>query len=124
MASHGFAWKIHNSQGDKMNLIQCRMARAALGWTSTRLAREAGILSNILVRYLNGKNSAPADVRRMRTAFVDAGITFIEGDHGPGVCLLMGEEIETATQATDVVELINKAANTRKGQRVALQALR
>ena len=77
-----------------------------------------------MIRYLAGKGATPADVRRMRTAFEEAGITFIEGDHGPGVCLRMQEKAEAAKQATDVVVMMDEAidADSTKRRRLTPQA--
>ena len=52
---------------------QVKMARAALGWSTTELARQAGITANTVTRFENGGNVTLATVEKMKEAFERAG---------------------------------------------------
>jgi transcriptional regulator with XRE-family HTH domain len=70
--------------------MQCRMARAALGWTAQELAQKAGVGVNTVSRFENRDADASADsLARMTAAFQAAGIRLIGEDEGggPGVRL-------------------------------------
>jgi transcriptional regulator with XRE-family HTH domain len=62
---------------------QVKMARAALGWSTTELARQAGITANTVTRFENGGNVTLATVEKMKKAFERAGITWIPANGGP-----------------------------------------
>ena len=72
--------------------IQIRAARAALKWSGSRLAEEAGVAQKTIARFeeVDGiprsRSSTLADIR---STFEAAGIEFIDDDghHGPGVRL-------------------------------------
>ena len=68
---------------------QCRMARAALRWSTRDLAREASVGVNTVSRFETGENAHDSTIRLMRTTLEAAGIIFIEADEtaGPGVRL-------------------------------------
>ena len=75
---------------------QCRAARRLLGWTMTRLAREAGLpQANYISTFeLEGRmmmsQSRTSQVNRVaaiRAALERAGIEFVDGDTGPKVQL-------------------------------------
>ncbi len=69
---------------------QCRGARAMLGWSRNRLAKEAKIAAGTLIDFERGARQpyerTLADVQR---ALESAGIIFIDADEhgGPGVRL-------------------------------------
>lgn len=70
---------------------QCRMARAALNWTSTKLAREAGVGISTVARFEKERGALiPSTLAAIRKAFEDAGIEFIDSVNGkgPGVRLV------------------------------------
>lgn len=71
-----------------MNLVQCRMARGALDWSTRQLAAAAGIPTARVTRFQIDQTASDEDRRRMRGAFEKAGIIFVEENgEGPGVRL-------------------------------------
>lgn len=68
--------------------VQCKMARAALGWGVGELAKKAGVGINTVSRFENGSEAHGSTQRLLRSAFEAAGIEFIDQNgHGPGVRL-------------------------------------
>lgn len=69
--------------------VQCRMARAALGWGVRQLADAAGVSANTINRFETGKTDGyAATLSAIQLALEDAGIVFIaENGGGPGVRL-------------------------------------
>lgn len=69
------------------------MARAALDWSTQRLASEAGVGVNTVNRFEAGQDARLSSVDKIRSVLEAAGIIFIEqnGD-GPGVRLRKGTE--------------------------------
>lgn len=57
---------------------QCRMARAALKWTTSQLADEADIGLNTVNRFEKG--TAPKDkiIEKVRSTFENKGVTFTD----------------------------------------------
>ena len=71
-----------------MNGIQCRMARAALGWSMQELAAKAGVGVNTVNRFEVGNDARVSSAERMRAALESAGVIFVaENGEGPGVRL-------------------------------------
>ncbi|WP_210282335.1 helix-turn-helix domain-containing protein [Mesorhizobium sp. RMAD-H1] len=71
-----------------MNSIQCRMARAALGWGTRDLARNANVSPDTVARFERGEELKSTTVAALRTAFEAGGVEFIpENGGGPGVRL-------------------------------------
>ncbi len=69
------------------------MARAALGWNAKELAQRVGVAGNTINRFENGSDTYGDTLRKIQSAFEDAGITFIEGDDGAvGVMLKKRDE--------------------------------
>jgi transcriptional regulator with XRE-family HTH domain len=68
-----------------MNATQCRMARAALGWTLDDLARCSSVNRRSILNFENGGTVQPASVEKMRAALVAAGAEFINGGKSVGV---------------------------------------
>jgi DNA-binding XRE family transcriptional regulator len=59
--------------------IQCKMARAALGWGVKDLAEKANIAANTVVRFENEKHEAnPSTQTMIKQAFEAAGVRFSE----------------------------------------------
>ena len=69
-----------------INPTQCRMARAALGWSTQDLAKHARVGSNTVARFENGKPANTSTLTLIQQAFEAAGIEFTNGD-APGVRL-------------------------------------
>lgn len=71
-----------------MNIIQCKMARVALGWGTRDLARNAGVSPDTVARFERGEQLKGTTVAALRNTFEAAGIEFIpENGGGPGVRL-------------------------------------
>jgi DNA-binding XRE family transcriptional regulator len=69
-----------------INPAQCKMARAALGWSTRELAKRARVGSNTVARFENGKPANVSTVTLIQQAFEAAGIEFTNGE-APGVRL-------------------------------------
>jgi transcriptional regulator with XRE-family HTH domain len=64
------------------------MGRAALGWSTSELAREANLGGNTVNRFESGQDARVSSVDKMRSAMEAAGVEFIaENGGGPGVRL-------------------------------------
>ncbi len=62
------------------------MARAALNWTTSDLAKAAGIGVNTVNRFEGGSDTRLSSMKKLRRALEDAGIEFIsENGGGAGV---------------------------------------
>ncbi|WJI42202.1 transcriptional regulator [Mesorhizobium sp. C120A] len=71
-----------------MNVVQCKMARVALGWGTRDLARNAGVSPDTVARFERGEQLKGTTVSALRNTFEAAGIEFIpENGGGPGVRL-------------------------------------
>jgi transcriptional regulator with XRE-family HTH domain len=71
-----------------MQAVQCKMARAALGWSVRELAEAADISPDTVTRLERGDVLKERTVLALRTALETAGIQFIEPNGGgPGVRL-------------------------------------
>lgn len=69
-----------------MKPIQCRMARAALSWSTQDLAKAAGVGANTVNRFEAGQDARVSSVDKMRLAMEAAGVIFVaENGEGPGV---------------------------------------
>jgi transcriptional regulator with XRE-family HTH domain len=69
-----------------MTPIQSRMARAALDWSTTDLARAANVGVNSVNRFETGRDSRISTVEKLRSALEAAGVLFIaENGGGAGV---------------------------------------
>jgi transcriptional regulator with XRE-family HTH domain len=71
-----------------MNRTQCKMARAALGWSVDDLAREAGLSRRTILRFEGGESVAPDTVETLRARLVREGIAFENGGKRAGVSYL------------------------------------
>ncbi|WP_434722456.1 helix-turn-helix domain-containing protein [Mesorhizobium sp. RIZ17] len=71
-----------------MNIIQCKMARVALGWGTRDLARNAGVSPDTVARFERGEQLKETTLAALRDTFEAAGIEFIpENGGGAGVRL-------------------------------------
>jgi transcriptional regulator with XRE-family HTH domain len=73
-----------------MNGDQCRMARAALGWSLDDLAAAAKIGRATIARFETGTDARSETVSALKSAIEAAGVTIIAGGEvsksgGPGV---------------------------------------
>lgn len=77
----------------KMNSIQCKMARVALGLGVRELASLANVAQATISRLERGEELKPATVQSIRTALEAAGVEFIaENGGGAGVRLRKVEQ--------------------------------
>ena len=68
----------HLSNGScfKMTNVQCRMARAALGWSINDLASIAGVNFSTIRRFEGGTNIHDRSRTKIETALVGGGVVF------------------------------------------------
>ena len=93
--------------------MQCRMARAALDWTTRQLAQTADVPARQLQGFLAGSGTmSPAAIKRIRAVFDEAGLVFdLDAGVGPGLRLKDTEKASPIVDrqrptgpATDVIE--------------------
>jgi transcriptional regulator with XRE-family HTH domain len=68
-----------------MKITQCRMARAALNWSMSELAKASGVGTRTVAKFEGGGNVTPGIVETLRATFVQAGIGFTNGGKRAGV---------------------------------------
>ena len=61
-----------------MNVVQCRMARAALDWSQGDLANASGVSARTVIRFEAGESVLPARVSALRQALEGEGVLFID----------------------------------------------
>lgn len=71
-----------------MNVTQCRMARAALGWTLDDLANASRVGRRTVAKFEAGGSILPEKSEAMRAAFVAKGVAFTNGGKRAGVSYL------------------------------------
>ncbi len=72
---------------------QVKMARAAMGWGVRDLAAKIGVAANTISRFENGSDAYGETLRKIRRAFEDEGIIYIdENGGGEGVRLKKRDE--------------------------------
>lgn len=77
-----------SAQSSDMLPIQCKMARAAVGYGVRELAAAAKVSPETVVRLEAGETLRPRTVEAIRAALEAAGVEFIaENGGGPGVRL-------------------------------------
>jgi transcriptional regulator with XRE-family HTH domain len=67
-----------------MNVVQCRMARAALDWSQQDLANASRVSGRTVIRYEAGESVLPGRVQALRQAFEAEGVLFVEVGHYAG----------------------------------------
>ncbi len=60
------------------------MARAALAWSLDDLASASGVSRRTIIRFEAGESVLPAKVQKLRHAFEDTGVLFIDSGHMAG----------------------------------------
>jgi transcriptional regulator with XRE-family HTH domain len=71
--------------------VQCFLARTALGWNASRLARAAGVSYHTVQCFERGDSVRPSTVETIQIAPEKAGLIFIDAnDGGPGARLREG----------------------------------
>lgn len=74
-----------------MNVTQCRMARAALGWTLDDLADASRVGRRTVAKFEAGGTILPEKLEALRAAFVREGIAFTNGGKRAGVSYLRAD---------------------------------
>ncbi len=64
----------------KMTRHQCKMARAALGWSVMQLAEKSGVNKNTVVSFEKGKDIRMSTVTKLKEAIQDSGMVRLEGE--------------------------------------------
>lgn len=68
--------------------VQCKMARAAVGWGVRDLAKAAGVAVDTISRLERGEDVMPRTLAAIENALTAAGVEFIPANGGgPGVRL-------------------------------------
>jgi transcriptional regulator with XRE-family HTH domain len=57
---------------------QCRMARAALGWSTRELAKHSHVGATTISQFESGKPANPSTLTLLRQAFEKAGVVFTD----------------------------------------------
>lgn len=71
-----------------MNATQCRMARAALGWTLDDLAARSEVSKRTIIKFEAGGSIMPETLEALRAAMVAEGVGFTNGGKRAGVSYL------------------------------------
>lgn len=75
-----------------MNAVQCRMARAAVGFGIRELAQRAGVAIDTVARLERGDTLRPRTIEAIRDALAEAGVEFIEADDFAGVGVRLSKQ--------------------------------
>jgi transcriptional regulator with XRE-family HTH domain len=68
--------------------VQCFLARTALGWTISDLARAAGVSHSAVRKFERGGSQRSITIEAIHRALEEAGVVFIDAnDGGPGARL-------------------------------------
>jgi transcriptional regulator with XRE-family HTH domain len=67
-----------------LKIVQCRMARAALGWSLDDLAAASGVSRRTLARFEAGETVLPARIKALRHALEAKGVLFIDSGRMAG----------------------------------------
>jgi transcriptional regulator with XRE-family HTH domain len=68
-----------------MMIVQCRMARTALGWSLDDLASQSGVARRTVARFEAGEGVTFETIERLRATLSQAGILFVEVEGRPAV---------------------------------------
>jgi len=79
--------------------LQCRMARAALGWGVRELAAAAKVSTDTVARFERGDELKERTIDALQRALEAAGIEFTNGDQ-PGVRLSKAATARSADRAS------------------------
>lgn len=60
--------------------VQCKMARAALGWSVRELGERADVMPNTVSRFENGKDAYTSTAAKLETALLASGQIELTGD--------------------------------------------
>ena len=76
---------MEQSEDTSFEPFQSAMARAALGWSFTELARQSGVGRSSCIRFEQGYQLKSSNVAKLRTTFESRGIVFFQKDNLQGV---------------------------------------
>ncbi len=100
--------------------VQCRMARAALGWGVRELAGFAKVSIDTVVRFERGDELKERTIDALQRALETAGVEFTNGDR-PGVRVSSAREVSagspTGAPKPTITGNFHKAAKTIKKKR-------
>ena len=100
--------------------LQCRMARAALGWGVRELATVAKVSIDTVVRFERGDELKERTVEALQRAFEAAGVEFTNSDR-PGVHVTIaaeeGAQLPTGAPKTTTTSNTRKAAKATTKKR-------
>jgi len=97
--------------------LQCRMARAALGWGIRELATAAKVSIDTVVRFERGDDLKERTVEALQRALETAGVEFTNGDRPGARVTKATEELLTGAPKTTTTSKTRKAAKaTTKGR--------
>ena len=88
-------------------LLQCRMARVALGWGVRELAAAAKVSTDTVARFERGDELKERTIDALQRALEAAGIEFTNGDQ-PGVRLTKAAAARSAKPASTSAKAIKK----------------
>jgi transcriptional regulator with XRE-family HTH domain len=77
--------------------VQCRMARAALGWGIRELAAAAKVSIDTVARFERGDDLKDRTIEALQRTLEAAGVEFTNGDQ-PGVRLTRAAEASSASR--------------------------
>lgn len=83
-----------------MNALQCKLARAALGWGVRELADIAHVSTQTISRFERGEELRPATLNKLRQIFESAGVEFIPESDGKGAGVRLAKPSGTSTTGT------------------------
>ncbi|WP_346186933.1 helix-turn-helix domain-containing protein [Acetobacter orleanensis] len=75
-----------------MLAVQCKMARAAIGWGVRDLAKEAGVSPDTIARLERGEELKASTIEAICSALEAAGVEFIPENGGGAGVRLKGEK--------------------------------
>src|SRR5437899_4504332 len=85
--------------------LQCRMARAALGWGVRELATAAKVSTDTVARFERGEELKERTIDALQRALEAAGIEFTNGDQ-PGVRLTKAAAARSASKPTVAAKVV------------------
>ena len=63
---------------EQITHVQCRMARAALGWSTRDLAKHSHVGATTIARFEGGKAANPSTLALLKQALEAAGVRFTD----------------------------------------------
>ena len=95
-----------------MKPLQCRMARAGLGWSAEQLGRKAGLTRRCICRFETEGRTRPVIVDRLAAALFDGGARFDSAGEWLGVSIRRNAEETSAERSAGRRDLPAEAEGT------------